>query len=147
MTPEDVRDRLVQALEADLVGPFIAEGHPGSGQEFLPLPPSRWYLTGILAPHHDRAPDGDDTDAIGELGAGSESQAEDAGNDGPEAKQKNRVPASMGLSVFLPPPAAGAPDHIEVLVAYAEYIKEEVAEDNENKVQVGQFVAVRWVSF
>ncbi|HRI07241.1 MAG TPA: DISARM system helicase DrmA [Nannocystaceae bacterium] len=137
MTPADVRQRLVEALEADLVGPFIAEGHPGGGQEVLPLPPSRWYLTGFLAPHYDRAPDGDDTDAVGELGAGSESQAEDAGNDEPDAKRKNRFPASMGLSVFLPPPAAGAPDHIEVVVAFAEYIKEEVAEDNEKKAKVG----------
>ena len=137
MTPADVRKRLVEALEADLVGPFIAEGHPGGGQEVLPLPPSRWYLTGFLAPHYDRAPDGDDTDAVGELGAGSESQAEDAGNDEPDAKRKNRFPASMGLSVFLPPPAAGAPGHIEVVVAYAEYIKEEVAEDNEKKAKVG----------
>jgi hypothetical protein len=138
MHATDVRERLVQALEADLVGPFIAEKLPGGGQEVLPLPPSRWYLTGFLAPHYDRAPDGDDTDAVGELGAGSESQAEDAGNDEPEAKRKNRFPASMGLSVFLPPPsAAGAPDHLEVIVAFAEYIKEEVAEDHEQKAKIG----------
>ena len=139
MTPTEVRQRLVYALEADLVGPFTAERLPGGGQEVLPLPPSRWYLTGFLAPQFDNAPEADDTDAVGELAAGSESQAEDAGSDdGPEAKRTHRFPSSMGLSVFLPAPAsADAPDHIEVEIAYAEYIKEDIAEDNEKKARVG----------
>ncbi|MBZ5709393.1 DISARM system helicase DrmA [Nannocystis pusilla] len=138
MTPADVRKRLVEALEADLVGPFTAEHLPGGGQEVLPLPPSRWYLTGFLAPQFDRAPDADDTDAVGELAAGSESQAEDAGSDEPEAKRPHRFPASMGLSVFLPAAAPGSEvDHIEVEIAYAEYIKEELAEDNEKKTKAG----------
>jgi len=50
MTPEDVREHLMNALQADLVGPFLREGQPGAGEEVLPLPPSRWYLTGFLAP-------------------------------------------------------------------------------------------------
>lgn len=74
MKPEDVRDRLVEALEADLVGPFLAEGQPGAVDEVLPLAPSRWYLTGLLAPRLDRAPDPDDEDSEGELEAGGESQ-------------------------------------------------------------------------
>ncbi|MCA9713766.1 MAG: DNA/RNA helicase, partial [Myxococcales bacterium] len=103
----------------------------------LPLPPSRWYLTGFLTPHFDRAPDPDDTDAVGELGTGSESQAEDAGTDEPEAKRTPRFPASLGLSVFLPPPPAGAVDSIEVEVRYADYVKEEVAVDKEERVLSG----------
>ena len=138
MTPAEVRKRLVEALEADLVGPFLAEDLPGGGQEVLPLPPSRWYLTGFLAPQFDRAPDADDTDAVGELAAGSESQAEDAGNDAPEAKRPHRFPASMGLSVFLPAPPPGVTvDHVEVELSYAEYIKEDIAEDNDKKAKVG----------
>ena len=90
MTPAEVRQRLVDALEADLVGPFLAPDLPGGGQEVLPLPPSRWYLTGFLAPQFDRAPDADDTDAVGDLAAGSDSQAEDAGKDEPEAKPPAR---------------------------------------------------------
>ena len=50
---EAVRAALVAALEADLVGPF----DPASGHEVLPLPPSRWYLTGFLAPQFGRAPE------------------------------------------------------------------------------------------
>ena len=138
MTPAEVRQRLVEALEADLVGPFLAEGLPGGGQEVLPLPPSRWYLTGFLAPQFDRAPDADDTDAVGELAAGSESQAEDSGKDEPEAKRPHRFPASMGLSVFLPAPPPGVTvDHVEVELSYAEYIKEDIAEDNDKKAKVG----------
>ncbi len=138
MTPADVRQRLLAALEADLVGPFIAESLPGGGQEVLPLPPSRWYLTGFLAPQFDCAPDADDTDAVGDLAAGSDSQAEDAGKEEIEAKRPHRFPASMGLSVFLPAPPAGTTiDHIEVELAYAEYVMEDIAEDNEKKARVG----------
>jgi hypothetical protein len=136
VTPADVRSALVAALEADLVGPFLPEGQPGGGEEVLQLPPSRWYLTGFLAPQDGRAPDPDDTDAEGELAAGSESQAEDAGNDEPEAKRPQRFPASMGLSVFLPP-SSGSNDYLEVEVRYAEYVKVDIAEDKESRAKVG----------
>ena len=53
----DVRQRLVEALEADLIGPFVPDSHPQGGQEVLPIAPSRWYLTGFLAPQGGRAPD------------------------------------------------------------------------------------------
>ncbi len=136
MTPLEVRTALVAALEADLVGPFLPEGQPGGGEEVLPLPPSRWYLTGFLAPRDGRAPDADDTDSEGELAAGSESQAEDAGKDEPEAKRPQRFPASMGLSVFLPP-STGPGDYLEVEVRYAQYVKEDIAEDKESRAKVG----------
>ncbi len=43
----EVRQRLVEPLLLDLVGPF-----PGSPleSETLPQTPSRWYLTGFLVP-------------------------------------------------------------------------------------------------
>lgn len=134
MTPVDVRKRLVASLEADLVGPFVPEGDPEDAREVLPLPPSRWYLTGFLAPQGGRAPDPDDADSEGELAAGSESQEQDAGNDTPEPKRPARFPASMGLSVFLPP---GDGDAIEVEVRYADYAKEDLAEDHEKRKKVG----------
>jgi hypothetical protein len=62
MKPEGVRDRLLAGLSADLIGPF-AVGTPGidraeawRSDEVLTLPPSRWYLTGFLAPQGGRAP-------------------------------------------------------------------------------------------
>ena len=47
MTSADVRSKLVESLELDLVGP-----RPGLGdaEEILPQSPSRWYLAGFLVP-------------------------------------------------------------------------------------------------
>jgi hypothetical protein len=118
MREHDVRPRLVEALQADLIGPFVPDSHPQGGQELLPLPPSRWVLTGFLSPQGGRAPDADDKESTdGELAAGAETQSEDAGREEPEPKRPFRFPASMGLSVFLPP---GQGDGIEVDVAYAD---------------------------
>lgn len=47
-----VRAHLLAALEADLVGPF----DPEVPNEVLELSPSRWYLTGFLAPTGAREP-------------------------------------------------------------------------------------------
>jgi len=50
------RAHLVRALEADLIGPFrrVLLGPKGEegldSEEILKLLPSRWYLTGFLAP-------------------------------------------------------------------------------------------------
>lgn len=53
-----VRAHLLDALHADLVGPF--DGDPNSAEVLL-RPPSRFYLTGFLAPSGDRDP-GNPTD-------------------------------------------------------------------------------------
>src|SRR5687767_11173130 len=104
-----IRQRLLVALEADLIGPF-ALGVPGASAadahastEVLPMPPSRWYFTGFLAPQASRAPEKDDLESHGgDFAAGSESQAEDAGSPEPEPARPILFPASMGLSVYLP---------------------------------------------
>jgi hypothetical protein len=132
MREEDVREKLVQALEADLIGPFLAEGQPGAGEERLPLPPSRWYLTGFLAPKGGEDPSEDDDESVDEaLGAGSDSLLEDAGQE--EAPQKRRLhfPASMGLSFYLPP---GSGDSLEVDVSFADYAPVEEALETTDKV-------------
>ncbi|MBN2195017.1 MAG: DISARM system helicase DrmA [Polyangiaceae bacterium] len=125
MRERNVRDRLVEALKADLVGPFVPDDQAEGGQEILPVAPSRWYLTGFLAPQGGRTPEPDDEESLsGEAVAGSDSQAEDAGSVEPEPKRPVRFPASLGLSVFLPP---GSGDELVVEVRYAEYDKVEVA--------------------
>ena len=114
----DVRSNLVTALHADLVGPFDPSG---SAEEVLRLAPSRWYLTGFLAPKAARetnSPDDDDDATNG---------AEDDDDEPPpenEPKQKNVFPASMGMSVFLPP-ADASDDAIQVTVSFAEYVLED----------------------
>jgi hypothetical protein len=119
--PSDLRARLVRALEADLIGPF----DPESGEEALRLPPSRWYLTGFLAPQGGREPE-EQQDPLAEeqYAAEVEDDEESGGMDREsEPKQKNRLPASMGLSVLLPPGPAS--DKVRVRVSWAEYEPEE----------------------
>lgn len=135
MNEADVRQHLVSALEADLIGPFVPDSHPQGGQEILPLAPSRWYLTGFLAPQGAREPDEDDRDSTDDgFAAGSESTSEDAGHEDPEAKRPVRFPASMGLSVFLPP---GENDSLLVHVWYADYDKIQIAIDRDDKKKIG----------
>lgn len=139
MTPEEnVRRALVQALHADLVGPFLPEGHPRAGEEVLPLAPSRWYLTGFLAPQSGRLPEADDPDSQdGELASGGESKAGDAGSEEPEAKRRQQFPASMGLSAFLPPGPTDGTEHVEVVVSWADYVAEEISEDRSERTKRG----------
>jgi len=111
-SPSDLRERLVRSLEADLIGPF----DPEAGEEVLRLPPSRWYLTGFLAPQGGRDPQ--DPTEEEELGAEIEHDEESSGTEREtEPKQKNRLPASMGLSVLLPKKTA----NVRVRVGWAEY--------------------------
>jgi len=117
---EEVRSSLVAALRADLVGPFDAN----SPNEVLTIAPSRWYLTGFLAPQSDR--ETKDPTADEEFGTGTDDGDDE--NDPapePEPKQKNHFPASLGVSVFLPPPESG--ESITATVSFAEYVREERA--------------------
>ena len=68
------------------------------------------------------------------VGAGSESQAEDAGTEEPEAKRPVRLPASMGLSVFL---TKGAGDILEVDVSYADDDRVDVPRKRDDKTVKG----------
>jgi Helicase conserved C-terminal domain len=120
-TSEGARDGLVRALEADLVGPFHPEDFEGARDEVLELPPSRWYLTGFLAPERDR--ETIDATADDELGAGPDEDDDDASPQEPEPKQRKRYPASMGMSVLLPA-AADRGDAIRATVRFAEYVPE-----------------------
>ena len=142
MTPLDVRQRLLDALQADLIGPFV-RGEQGvtpdeahASTEILSMAPSRWYFTGFLAPEQNRVPDKDDLDSHGgELAAGSDTQAEDAGTQEDEPVRPIRFPASMGLSLYLP--LAKQQDTIEVSVSFAHYDPIEIAEDTERKKRDG----------
>lgn len=83
---KDVRDALVRALEADLVGPFHPPGHAGAADEVLPLAPSRWYLTGFLAPERDR--ETRDPTAEDDF-AGTEDEPEETAAPEPPPKQQH----------------------------------------------------------
>ncbi|WP_448599493.1 DISARM system helicase DrmA [Thermoleptolyngbya sp.] len=107
----EIRAALVDALQIDLVGP--KPGDPEYAEEILTQPPSKWYLTGFLAPFGAKPDErSDDTgdDELEQLGSGAASE------DGqtPEAApaRKALFPSSMGLSVLLPPAARSLLAHI-----------------------------------
>lgn len=70
----EVRQSLVAALQADLVGPF----DPNAPEpEVLPLAPSRWYLTGFVVPEGNR--EVVDLTAQDDGGAGNDEADDDGG--------------------------------------------------------------------
>ncbi len=98
-TALEVRARLVEALELDLVGP--PPGHD-LAEERLPgwVRPSTWYLTGFLVPVDAPAEERRDADADDTLAAVPESEGlaeESAGEEDTTAK-KGFFPSSLGLS-------------------------------------------------
>jgi hypothetical protein len=114
-----LRERLIAALEADLVGPF--DGNPASTEQ-LPLPPSRWYWAGFLAPDQRREPS--EADADSELASGSDLTEEEGGTGvEPQPKQKKTFAASLGISVLLP--ARARADRISVVASFATYAQRE----------------------
>lgn len=97
----EVRERLVETLELDLVGPW--RNHD-LGQEALPrrVRPSNWYLTGFLIPvdaPEEQATDADGDDDFDDVPE-SEGPGEESSDDRVAAK-KAYFPSSMGLSTLV----------------------------------------------
>ncbi|MGM0578735.1 MAG: DISARM system helicase DrmA [Myxococcota bacterium] len=145
----EARERLVDALHADLVGPFAPDADTEEGGEVLPLPPSRWYLTGFLANAGDRAPEEDEQEVQDEdpslddadLGAGDDVESDDDSDPDPEPKRRGFFPSSVGMSLLLPPESGGgAPDRLAVTVSWADYVRQEVDKDDEDKEKWPSFV-------
>jgi hypothetical protein len=91
-----VREHLVAALHADLVGPY----HPrAEAPEELPLAPSRWYLTGFLAPKGDR--ETKDPTAEDEFSGTADDEDETEPAPEPEPKQRNLYAASLWFFVLV----------------------------------------------
>ena len=124
-TPTAVREHLVRALRADLVGPYDLDD-PDNAAEQLSLPPSRWYLTGFLATEDTCV--NDDPDAEDEAGAGDDVDDGASAATASEApnKRPKLFPSSMGVSVLLPPGATGA---LGVTLRFAEYHRVEHPDD------------------
>lgn len=121
-TSSSVRAHLVRALQAELIGPTTET-------EELDRAPSRTYLTGFLVPREDRTADPlreveneeDDTEAEEAEADGEEEAAlgEDERPAGQGSRRPQVLPASLGLSVLLPP---GEPsEQVTVLLRCAEY--------------------------
>lgn len=128
-TSLEVRDRLVEALKLDLVGPWSE--HELS-DEMLPgwVRPSNWYLTGFLVPSGmppEAARDDDEDDDLGEVpenaGLAEESSEER------RAAKKSYFPSSMGLSFLVPK----GTESLSVTVSWADYVHTEVDQDDGTK--------------
>ena len=130
MSSLDVRSFLVDALRADLVGPFLP-----SGEETLALAPSATWLTGFITPENDRVPTNteDPTEDDDSTEAGNDKQSDD-GNDADRPAGRPRfLPASIGLSILLAPGTAR--DHLTVTVRYADYEPFEAPRDAQDQAR------------
>jgi hypothetical protein len=102
----EVREQIANTLILDLVGPvsgLAAGAH--LEREILPgtSTPSRWYLTGFLAPFESNLEEkadedsGDQMDLISQAKGGDDEAAPEA-----SSTRKTPYPSSIGLSVFVP---------------------------------------------
>lgn len=133
-TSLEVRDRLVEALKLDLIGPW--PGHQ-LAEERLPghTRPSNWYLAGFLIPANtspeqgsDPTEDEDDDPVPEDAGLPEESSEER------RVAKKAFFPSSMGLS-FLVPAAAR---EISVEVTWGDYAPVEIEDADGKTISVWQ---------
>jgi hypothetical protein len=116
MTSVEVRQKLVDALQLDLVGPSDTLG---DAAEILPQAPSRWYLTGYLVPLEAGRTQKVDEASAEEL----EQTAEHAGggdDDTPAERTAGRqrsLPSSMGVSVLVP----DGVNSLQVVASWGDY--------------------------
>lgn len=118
----EVRQRLVEALKLDLVGPWA--GHP-LADERLPgwVRPSTWYLTGFLIPSGTPAEDTSDPESQDEMDADVPERAGPAEETTEERKAAKKIyfPSSMGLSFLVPPQV----QELSVTVRWGDYTQTE----------------------
>ncbi len=131
-TSAEIRSTLVDALHLDLVGPGPDDTE--HAKETLDQAPSKWYLTGFLAPFEaplELRSDDDADDDIPEEIAQSD-RSEDSANPDRSAARKALFPASMGLSFLLPSKTTT----VTATVTWGDYIplfpkSEELGEEGE----------------
>lgn len=122
MTAAEVRSKLAESLELDLVGP---RGKWGDPNEVLPQSPSRWYLTGFLVPIDAASGQKVDEEATEELDSAEAGGVDD--DEPPErGSAKNRIfPSSMGISVLVPPEV----NTLAVTVTWGDYEPRRIPEN------------------
>jgi hypothetical protein len=136
-TSVEVRERLVEALGLDLVGPRV--GH-ALAAERLPgrVRPSNWYLTGFLIPSGtppEKGADADENDDF-ELVPESAGLPEES-NDERKAAKKGYFPSSMGLSFLVPKDAR----KLAVTVRWGDYTPADIAGDDGKAISIWQRMA------
>ncbi|TPG55985.1 hypothetical protein EAH89_13705 [Roseomonas nepalensis] len=129
-TAAEVRAHLLTTLRRDLIGPNASGDDADLSREKLIERPSRWYLTGFIAPEESEAASHGDIaaeqallddamEAEGEpqpdpvLGG----QAEDNSEPDPGAGSRRMQPTSLGLTVLLRPDVR----EIEAVITWGDY--------------------------
>ncbi len=134
-SPVEVRTRLLETFRRDLIGPSPAD--EDLARERLKETPSRWYLTGFLAPVEDpeetAAEDNDPSlqeEADANLEGLEETDAETKPGDDEEPEVPNTrrrfLPSSIGLTVLIDPEVA----EIEAEVSWGDYRTEPPLPEN-----------------
>jgi hypothetical protein len=123
--PVEVRARLVDILRRDLFGPGPQD--EDLARERLSENPSRWYLTGFIAPAEEEPAEDDpaaqeeeDREAEADLGSGAGGAAGDEEPSDAPAARRRFLPSAIGLTVLLPM----AVDQIEARVSWGDYVTE-----------------------
>jgi len=101
-TPADIRKKLVEALQLDLVGPALEDVL--HSEEIIPQAPSLWYLTGFLVPYEaslSQRSDKFENDELDQIGCTSNGDDEAVPEEAASAR-KALFPSSMGLSFLVP---------------------------------------------
>src|SRR5580693_9164327 len=114
--PVEVRADLVRKLRRDLVGPGPGPEDADLEREVLDVVPSRWYLTGYLAPQEELR-DGD----AAEPGTHAD---DDQPAEGPVTVRRYR-PSSIGLTVLVPAETTS----VDVVVTWGDYRTEPPLDD------------------
>jgi hypothetical protein len=126
LSSKEIRENLISALNLDLVGP--SKGHALEA-EVLPQSPSRWYLTGFLAPldagENQRADDAPD-ETLDELG--DSKGTDDAAPPEPPSAKRAFFPSSMGMSVLVSAEAR----ELEVAALWGDYRRDPRPEGEES---------------
>lgn len=115
LTSELVRERLIEALRADLIGPHNDHRF---ARELLRESPARWYLTGFLVPLDAPEEQRFDEQMVEEIDAGGDA---DGGDDGEppdrNAARRSYLPSSIGLTLLVPADAQA----LQVEVEWGDY--------------------------
>ena len=136
-TSLEVRQRLVEALKLDLVGPSRT-GHVLAEERLRGWErPSNGYLTGFLIPSGtppNKSADADEGDDLGEVPE-SAGLAEES-NEERKAAKKSFFPSSMGLSFLVPTETRT----LAVLVRWGDYAQTEIEDADGKPMSVWQRV-------
>jgi hypothetical protein len=154
----DVRSSIVEMFRRDLVGPGPGPNDIDLAHERLNEAPSRWYLTGFIAPalapppaeeddpstQEEKQLDAEEPDNAGAGGAAGDQELPD-----PPVTRRRMQPSSIGITVLLPVAAK----QIEAIVTWGDYRTEPPlppelltpAEDGQSSTDRRKAPEVEWV--